>query len=166
MSRILKFIAVVSLFGMICGQDTSCQWTSPNGETFDLSPLTNNEADYRIPYAPPDLNKNIWINVCRPLLNDLCGLAVAGCQQWNPNANGGKASIGQFPSQMFSWGEQFNGNNGLILSYSNGTSDRNMQIDFICDPDTKIGKPMFVAEQPIQTYYFAWNTTLACGSSF
>jgi len=131
--------------------------------------LTNNAVDYKIAYAPPDAKKNIWLNICRPLINTLCGSGVAGCQQWDPNNSGGKASLGTAASQSFAWGQQLNGETGLMLKYTGGgpinNVPRNMEIDFNCDPNTQIGYPVYVTESTATiTFYFTWNTSLACGS--
>src|SRR5205823_86360 len=44
---------------------------------------------------------DMWINICRPLVSQLCGPSSAGCQQWDPNSPSGHASMGDAKSLQF-----------------------------------------------------------------
>jgi len=169
MTRFYTLTIVACLFGIIYGQTPSCQWTN-NGNSYDLSGLTNNAVDYKIAYAPPDAKKNVWLNICRPLINTLCGTGLAGCQQWDPNNSGGKASIGATASQSFAYGTQYSGSTGLMLKYGGGALanniPRSMEIDFICSPGSGIGTPSYVTEvSSSATYIFTWTTQYACSTN-
>jgi len=130
-------------------------------DTYDLSPLTNNQADYFIPTNTfPGQGWSIWINVCRPTLSNVCGATAIACQQWNPSDPvNGKASMGAATSQQYE-----SATNGVILQYNGGDGSpaRETEIDFICDPNAGIGQPAYKSEGPTHHYVFTWNTAYAC----
>jgi len=169
----LRLILVSSIllacFSSLNAQTTfySCNWTnSATGDIYNFNPLLNNNTDY---FEQTSAWK-VWINVCRQLVSTLCGTNVAGCQQWDPNNSGGKASIGATASQSFAYGTQYSGSTGLMLKYGGGALanniPRSMEIDFICSPGSGIGTPSYVTEvSSSATYIFTWTTQYACSTN-
>jgi len=163
---------VVLYFESILGQSTPipCTWTdSATGQTYDLSALSSASSDYKMNYDTTDAKKLVWINMCRPLVNTLCGTTVAGCQQWDPNNANGKATLGIASTLAFSYGTQSTGGSGLIAKFSGGTVvnnvPRNIEIDFTCSASAGIGTPTYVSEtKTTLTYIFSWSTQYACAA--
>jgi len=149
------------------GTPIPCSWTNPEtGDQFDMSSLSNNITDYKMNYDTTDPKKLIWINLCRPLVNTLCGTTVAGCQQWDPTNNNGKATIAIANTLQFSWGTQSIGGEGLIATLTGGTMSngipRNMEIDFVCTIG-QTSPPVYISEiKTTLTYVFEWKTEYAC----
>jgi len=160
---------VVLYFTSIFGQTPfPCTWTNPaTGQSYNLAALSSSTTDYKINYDTADPKKLIWINMCRPLVNTLCGTTVAGCQQWDPNNSNGKATLGIASTIAFSYGTQSIGGNGLMAKYTGGTVSngipRNIEIDFICGASAGTGTPTYVSEtKTTLTYIFSWTTQYAC----
>jgi len=142
-----------------------CLWTDTTGDkNYDISPLMNSATDYYIPKNTyPSQGWDIWINVCRPLVTQICGPTAAGCQQWDPKSPGGKAAMGtattiQFQPAAVPGFEGF----GLTAEFIQGDLDRKMEIDFICDPNAGTGSPSFKNEAPTHHYNFQWTSQYAC----
>jgi len=161
---------VVCCVEVILGQTPiGCTWTNPStGTSYDISGLLSSN-DYKIEYAPPDTKKNIWLNLCRPVIYNLCGSNIAACQQWDPANRNGQASLGIANTMSFSYGQQYSGEGGLMVTFTGGTVGNNiarsMEIDFTCQPGAGAGSPTFVTENQVTLkYYFTWSTQFACGS--
>jgi hypothetical protein len=126
-------------------------------------------ADYKLNYDPTDPRKNMWLNVCTPIVYNLCGTGMACCQQWDPANKNGQAALGTESSLTFSYGSQAGNNNanGLIVTFTGGTPvngvARSMEIDFVCDESAGIGTPTYIIENTkTLRYYFKWTTAHAC----
>jgi len=155
MSRIgLLFIILIAASNC---QTLPCTWTS-NGKTYDLSMLRNPGQDYYIPKNTyPKQEWDIWINVCRTLVNPLCGGDTIACQEWDSSNPQGHAKMGSASSQLYQ-----DATNGLTLQYVNGDDNRQTEIDFICDTGAGLGKPEYSQENPQHHYTFAWKSSYAC----
>jgi len=155
---LIIFVLFPSLCQSLENNKLSCSWKSPKGNYYDLSKLTNNSQDYYIPKdSYPNQEWDVWINVCRGIVNPLCGSDVIACQEWDANNPLGHASMGEASSQQFESSE-----NGVILQYIAGSDERETEIDFTCDSNTGIGYPKFVKENPQHHYIFSWKTQYAC----
>jgi hypothetical protein len=139
-----------------------CQWKEPlTGELYDLSPIMNSNADYYIPKNTyPSQGWDIWINICRPLVTQICGPTAAGCLQWDPKSPGGKASIGTATTLQFV--RAVVPGSGVTAEFIQGDLDRKMEIDFKCDPNAGTGFPAFQNEAPTHHYNFQWTSAYAC----
>jgi len=160
MIRVL--LCIVFIVGRLQAQDLPCFWTDTTGNHYDLSKLKNANKDYYIPkgtYAKQDWD--IWINVCRSLVNPLCGGDVIACQEWDPTSPQGHAAMGSASSQVFQNGV-IAGQKGVTLQYKNGPDGRETEIDFVCDTGAGVGNPKYVIENPQHHYTFSWNTQFAC----
>jgi len=137
-------------------QNLPCTFQS-NGKNYDLSRLRNDGTDYHIPKDQfPDQGWDIWINVCRGLVNTLCGSSIA-CQQWDLTNPTGHASMGDPTTQTLQGAD-----NGVTLQYTKGTDGRETEIDFICDTGAGAGTPAYLQEKPQHHYVFSWKSAYAC----
>jgi len=140
-------------------QDMPCTWKdSSSGKFYDLSKLKNSQADYFLPKNAAQ-DWDIWINVCRSLVNPLCGGDVIACQEWDSKSPQGHAAMGAASTQKF---ESIKAGLGVVLQYTNGADQRETEIDFICDATAGIGAPKYVLENPQHHYTFAWQSQFAC----
>jgi len=138
---------------------------SNDGNNYDLSPLTNNEVDYKLTIPDPHFTIECWINVCRPTVVQTCGSNSAGCEQWD--SSGGKASLGQ--ATPFTWHSATTSGTdgyGVMTQYTNGDAGRSMEITFICNENAGTGGPVYVNEIPNLQYNFQWATQYACPTNF
>jgi len=151
-------IFVIIGFISICCIAQKCQITS-NGISFDLSPLASAQ-DYYLQKNPPNIPWDVYINLCKPLVNQICGSGVAMCQIWDPNSKGGHASLGTAVSLVLN----ITGKSGqtLLATFSGGDLDRGSTITFYCDPSIDKGMPTYLIERPQYIYNFEWRTKYAC----
>jgi len=145
-------------------QTFNCNWTNPKtGDTYDLSPLTNNNYDY---FQNVTAKKWwVWINICRPVLVTQCGTSdggIAACQQWDSNL--GKAILGLGNTVIYS--ALPTADKGVVAQYSQGAAGRQFELSFWCTPHTGLGSPVFQVEQPPNYYRFDWETEYACPLGF
>jgi len=142
-----------------------CAWTDPStGLTYDFTSLLNNTHDYYLPKGSTPITKwDIYINMCRPVLTQICGAGVAGCQQWS-TSTGGHASLGVVAGMQFTSGSNSTNSSSSVVTaqFFNGDSNRQFQIDFICDRRAGVGFPAFMGEYPALNFQFEWVTAAAC----
>jgi len=145
-----------------------CTYKIPHSnQVVDLSKLANSKQDYFIPKnSVPKQTWDVWINVCREIVGapgkpQPCGSGISGCQQWDPNSQNGKASMGTVSSAVFQ-PLTIQGKQGVTVQYTGGTGQRKMEIDFVCNPQAGDGKPVFTAENPSLHYNFMWESKYAC----
>jgi len=152
----LLFSQIFSIFAQM-----ACTWDDGNGNKYDLTPLTNNNQDYFIPKNPNQWD--IWLNVCRPTLTTVCGADVAGCQEWDSNSPNGQASLGLASSAVIT-PPSIPGKDGygVTIQYTGGSQLRQMEIDFLCDPNAGTGIPAYNGENPQLHYNFKWASQYAC----
>jgi len=146
-------VLLLSLFMSADGQD--CKPVL-NGIQYDFTPLKS-PTDYHVPKNPPIVQWDTWINMCTAITTQTCGTGVAACQVWDPNSKSGHASLGSASSLTWQAGSQ-----GPVAQFTGGDMDRQLEIDFVCDPNIDIGNPSFVIENPTRHYIFQWNTSVAC----
>jgi len=142
-----------------------CTWLdTTSNKNYDISPLMNSNNDYYIPKNTfPNQGWDIWINICRPLVTQVCGATASGCQQWDPKSAGGKAAMGTASTLQFqpATAPGFQ-NYGVTAEFLQGDLDRRMEIDFKCDPNAGVGAPVFQNEAPTHHYNFLWVSQFAC----
>jgi len=158
----LHLLLLLFYFTQSFAQVLPCAFVTPNGNTVvDLTPLMKNDTDYFIPKGTVnDQDWDLWINICRPIVANVCINSVGGqiaCQRWDPNNPLGNAGMGRAATQMAS----FNGDN-ISLRYTGGLDQRETQIDFMCDPNGGIGKPVFIGETVQHHYAFQFVSKYAC----
>lgn len=155
------FVLVVGLFHGAFG--ASCSWKDPkSGKHYDLSPLKSDTDYFLAKKSQPNLTWDVWINVCRPVVTQVCSPpGGAGCQQWSAagTATMGVADTIAFTQSGASGGD---GGYGTIVEYTGGSDGRLMEINFKCKYDGSAGMPLFAGENPTHKYNFVWETKYAC----
>lgn len=164
-------ILVVALFVLESQSQPTCTYKDAKGNEYDFTALTNNEKDYHIPKgSATNVKWDIYLNMCRALVQDICASGSAGCQQWDPSKGvGGRASMGAYAGSTYAATPSKTGTDGygVTIQYINGDGNRQFEIDLTCDYKTDIGAPVFTEENPKLHYNFQWATKYACpkGSS-
>ncbi len=120
------------LFKAIFAQ-SSCTWTDPSGNSWDLSSVSRPGNDYTFQYTVGASTYTMYIDVCTAVSFSKCGAGVAACQQWDPNSPTGQASMGTVASGQFSALQNQPGQTGVTVSYTGGDGGRSYEIDFVCD---------------------------------
>jgi len=161
----IALIGLVSVLLYVVGiaaQTPSCQFVDNKGDKYDLSGMTNNNNDYFQNFA--SLKWDVWINVCRATLTNLCGAGTAACQQWDPNSPTGKAALGLANTMVLETLQKPSTKSpyGVTAQYTGGGGGREFEIDFQCNPGGGIGQFSFLNENPKLHYNFAWPTQYAC----
>jgi len=162
--KIILFCLVLLVTVVFCrNQGGPCVWTDPTtGYNYDFSPLRNNQQDYYLPKNGVQ-KWDIWLNMCRPLVGQICAAGTAGCQQWDPSKGvGGRASMGAFAGMTFVSGSD--DNSSVVAQFINGDGNRHFQISFVCDQNQTIGSPQYLGENPPLQFNFQWYTAAACES--
>jgi len=137
-----------------------CNFTSKDGIFYDFSPLRNDQQDYYIPKNTyPYQGWDLWINLCRPLVNPLCGASSGVCQQWDPTNPAGHASMGVATTLTFSQESGF-----IAGSEIDGVDGRETEIRLFCNSSQDIGKIVYVQESPQHHYIFKWANKYACST--
>ncbi|XP_044616685.2 cation-independent mannose-6-phosphate receptor [Equus asinus] len=136
--------------------DNCTVFDSQAGFSFDLSPLTKKNGDYKVETEKYDF----YINVCGAVSTASCQPTAGACQvaksdkkSWNLGLSNAKLSY----------------YDGMIqLNYRDGTPYNNEKhtpratlITFLCDRDAGIGVPEY-QEEDNSTYNFRWYTSYAC----
>lgn len=161
-----RIVVLSVLIAVALAADTPLTCTFDNGgDHYDLSSLSNPNADYVIQYDPLNTQRKVWMNLCRSAFQTLCGTGSSACQQWDPNNKNGQASLGAESTIVWSIGTQQSGQKGLVASFTGGTLangvPRSMQIDFTCAEGAGAGNPAYNLEVNLK-YYFTWTTAAAC----
>jgi hypothetical protein len=161
----MYFILVIALFVLESHSQPACTYTDSKGNTYDLTALKNDQKDYHIPKgSAPNVKWDIYLNMCRALVQNICAAGTAGCQQWDPSKGvGGRASMGAFAGSAFSPPAKTGDKGyGLTIQYINGDGNRQFEIDLTCDYNAGVGSPTFTEEKPQLHYNFAWASVHAC----
>jgi len=164
----ISCVLVLLLFVMESHQQPACTYKDSKGHEYDLTPLKNDKQDYHIPKGATTIVKwDIYLNMCRALVGQICAAGTAGCQQWDPSKGvGGRASMGAYAGSTFT-APQKPGKNGqgLTIQYVGGDGNRQYEIDLACDPSAGVGAPVFSGESPPLHYNFLWTSAHACAKS-
>eukprot|EP00049_Salpingoeca_infusionum_P000834 m.42710 g.42710 ORF g.42710 m.42710 type:complete len:2590 (-) comp10724_c3_seq2:42-7811(-) len=98
---------------------------------YDLTPLINNEGNY----MTHDTNGNAFIvNVCRPMIPDtarICPYGISSCMI-DKNKKGINIGIATGSPQISK-----DGDNTVVLTYTNGTNGAKTRIEFMCPSDAE-----------------------------
>jgi len=159
---LIGLVTLLLYVAEIAAQTPSCQFVDNQGNQYDLSPLQNNMNDYFQNF--PTQKWDVWINVCRATLTNLCGAGSAACQQWDPNSPTGKATLGLQKTMVLSNIQKPSTKSpyGVTAQFTQGGDGRAFEIDFQCNPGGGIGIFGFLNEDPKKHYNFAWPTEYAC----
>eukprot|EP01118_Nematostelium_gracile_P014498 TRINITY_DN5666_c0_g1_i2.p1 TRINITY_DN5666_c0_g1~~TRINITY_DN5666_c0_g1_i2.p1 ORF type:complete len:267 (-),score=52.28 TRINITY_DN5666_c0_g1_i2:56-757(-) len=137
----------------LVSQIFGCSVVNLNGDTYDLTPLTNNAQDY----STVGKGGTYRVNVCRQL--------VTQCNSQSPTASGcqNTVPIGVVTSESFGAPKQTGEYGfGVLASYTGGQDKRNYDISFICDWNAGVGSPVYSDESPTLYYHLSWTTKFAC----
>jgi len=163
MTELHVLLPLVLLLSDAFGYPCTYSW---GGNKYDASPLANNQTDYHFNVQGTDF----WLNMCRPVVTDLCGTDSAACQQWDPQV--GHASLGSANTAVFNPPNIPGVNDqGYTVQFTGGdpipgqNANRTMEIDFICSPGSGLGIPSFSGEDPPLHYNMQWRTQYACALS-
>jgi len=161
----ISCVLVLVLFVMESHQQPACTYKDSKGHEYDLTPLRNDKEDYHIPKGSATIVKwDIYLNMCRALVGQICASGTAGCQQWDPSKGvGGRASMGAYAGSTFQAAQKpGKEGEGLTIQYINGDGNRQFEIDLACDPKAGVGAPVFSGESPTLHYNFLWTSAYGC----
>jgi 1,2-dihydroxy-3-keto-5-methylthiopentene dioxygenase len=158
-------VLLIAIFVLESEAQPSCTYKDDKGHTYDLSALKNDKQDYKIAKnSAPIVKWDIYLNMCRPLVQPICASGAAGCQQWDPSKGvTGRASMGAYAGSSFQAPIKTGDKGyGVTIQYKNGDGNRQFEIDLVCDYKAGIGAPVFTGESPQLHYNFLWATAHAC----
>ncbi|EGD73158.1 hypothetical protein PTSG_04871 [Salpingoeca rosetta] len=152
--RVLLFEVQTSL---VCVQEVECA-IEANGRSYDLSPLTK-DTYWRVDAA----SYSYLINVCKNVVAPSLGCeGTGGCQLLDDSKHTA------YPLGTVS-GPRIDGNNALVLEYTNGSKcgnldiSRSMTITFECDESAGVAGALTALEEKTTCHYeFLWQTSAAC----
>jgi len=158
-------VLLIAIFVLESDAQPSCTYKDEKGNTYDLSALKNDKEDYHIAKnSSPIVKWDIYLNMCRALVQNICAPGTAGCQQWDPSKGvTGRASMGSYASSSFQAPTKTGDKGyGLTIQYKGGDGNRQFEIDLVCDYKAGIGSPVFTGESPQLHYNFLWASVHAC----
>lgn len=155
-------------------QPVACVLQDPvTGETYDLSPLAKPTGAWEVAVGGGSEGDayTYLLNLCMPIVSDLCATPGQGACQVQVGADGsaaGAKGLGVPSAPVLSTTES--GVPTIVVEYVGGatchrTTDnrhaRSTYLNLYCDQAHGIGEPTFLAENDC-AYNFEWYTSAAC----
>jgi hypothetical protein len=125
--------------------------------TVFLDQLANIDHRYSLVRDPRDQYWSYYISICKANI-ECNGVLSPACQKSNDSR---EIILGDIHYVNITQLDPDDITQGARLVYGNGQDGRMTEIDFHCDEDASIGKPVFKGVQAL-VYKFQWDSELVC----
>jgi len=161
------YLVLIFCLPFISAFDQSGCTGTVNGKNYDFTKLTNNVADYQIPYARPTNPFTVSINICRPLVTLKVGDALcapstsSACQFWDTPTPKYSQSLGLSNTMTVA---ELTSSQGWQVTMTSAKFTAVYSI--ICNASLPIGTPtMPTFTQGETTWNIVWQSNVGCSSS-